>query len=86
MSKVITSLPFYTPEGYKLQCYMDCNGEGQGKGTHLSVFVCILKGEYDAMLPWPFVKEICCGRYVIHLCGHVLRKQELRDWQHVVCG
>ena len=29
------------------------NGIGSGKGTHLSLFVSLLKGEYDDQLQWP---------------------------------
>lgn len=49
------SAPFYTSRfGYKLclRVYMD--GDGSGKGTHLSFFITIMKGEYDALLQWPF--------------------------------
>ena len=37
---------------------MDANGFGDGKGTHVSVFACILKGEHDAGLKWPFVGKV----------------------------
>ena len=43
------SAPFYTSrQGYKacLRLYMD--GDGCGKNTHLSFFLTIMKGEYDA--------------------------------------
>ncbi len=49
------SAPFYTSRhGYKvcLRLYMD--GDGSGKGTHLSFFLTVMKGEYDALLQWPF--------------------------------
>ena len=49
------SAPFYTGRhGYKacLRLYMD--GDGGGKGTHLSFFLTIMRGEYDALLQWPF--------------------------------
>ena len=34
------------------------NGGGSGKGTHLSLFVYLLKGEYDDQLQWPFNANI----------------------------
>ena len=47
--------PFYThPNGYQ-RVY--ANGCDDSAGTHVSVFACILKGEYDAELKWPFVGE-----------------------------
>ena len=30
------------------------DGDGSGKGTHLSFFLTPMRGEYDALLPWPF--------------------------------
>ena len=53
------SAPFYTSRhGYKmcLRLYMD--GDGSGKGTHLSFFLTLMKGDYDALLPWPFRQTI----------------------------
>ena len=34
------------------------NGVGSGKGTHLSLYVYLLKGEYDDQLQWPFNANI----------------------------
>ena len=34
------------------------NGDSDGKNTHLSVYVSLLKGKYDAILPWPFSKTV----------------------------
>ena len=48
------SNPFYTSDkGYKMQLYVNANGEGSGKGTHLSLFVYVMPGEYDDSLEWP---------------------------------
>ena len=33
------------------------NGDSDGEGTHVSLRTPILKGEYDAILKWPF-----CGK------------------------
>ena len=49
------SLPFYSRDkGYKLELRVDANGDGSSKGTHLSLSVYLLKGEYDDQLQWPF--------------------------------
>ena len=46
---------FYThPNGYKMCLRIDANGTGSGRGTHLSVFVCLMRGEFDDRLKWPF--------------------------------
>ena len=34
------------------------DGDGSGKGTHLSFFLTLMRGEYDALLPWPFRQTI----------------------------
>lgn len=53
------SEPFYTgPYGYKLKLSVNPNGDGSGKNTHLSAFVIVVKGEYDAVLPWPFHQKV----------------------------
>ena len=53
------SEPFYTsPHKYKVKVELDPNGNGEGKNTHLSVFIVIMKGEYDAILPWPFLQRL----------------------------
>ena len=35
-----------------LRVYLD--GDGSGKGRYISYFLTIMKGEYDALLEWPF--------------------------------
>ena len=49
------SPPFYThPQGYKMCLKVDANGYGKGKGTHVSVFAFLMRGEFDDHLKWPF--------------------------------
>ena len=46
---------FYTSKyGYKLQASVFLNGNGDGEGSHVSVYIKVLAGDYDALLPWPF--------------------------------
>ena len=33
------------------------DGDGSGKSTHLSFFLTLMRGEYDALLPWPFNQQ-----------------------------
>ena len=54
----IDSDPFYIKTetesfGYKLRVSIDPYGSGNGKSTHLSAFIIVMKGAYDAILPWP---------------------------------
>jgi len=55
----IDSAPFYTESyDYKLKVRIYSNGCGSGKNTHLSVFTVVMKSEYDAILPWPFKRDV----------------------------
>uniref|UniRef100_A0A1B8YA66 TNF receptor-associated factor n=1 Tax=Xenopus tropicalis TaxID=8364 RepID=A0A1B8YA66_XENTR len=50
---------FYTAKyGYKVCLRIYLNGDGAGKGTHVSLFFTVMKGEYDALLPWPFKHKV----------------------------
>ena len=55
------SPPFYTAEqngGYKMCLFLYLDGDGGGKGTHLSLYVAVMKGEYDGQLTWPFRQKV----------------------------
>ena len=59
----ICSDPFYTKTetewfGYKLKVDIYPNGLRDGKNTHLSAYIVVMKGEYDAILRWPFNKKV----------------------------
>uniref|UniRef100_A0A8C2Y9Q4 TNF receptor-associated factor 1 n=1 Tax=Coturnix japonica TaxID=93934 RepID=A0A8C2Y9Q4_COTJA len=50
---------FYTAKyGYKVCLRIYLNGDGMGKGTHVSLFFVVMKGDYDALLPWPFRHKV----------------------------
>ena len=40
--------------GYKMCLIVDAVGQGNAKGTHVSVFVSIMRGDNDDNLKWPF--------------------------------
>ena len=68
------SPPFYThPRGYKMCLKVYANGWNVGKGTHVSVFARLMRGEFDDRLKWPFQ-----GIVVLQLCN------QLEDKYH--CG
>ena len=48
--KVWHSPPFYYGEGYKMCLAVHANGMGEGAGTHVSVEMLQLRGEYDGQL------------------------------------
>ena len=52
----LQSSPFYR-YGYKCKLRIYPNGFSSGENTHLTVYLVIMKGEYDATLTWPFDKK-----------------------------
>ena len=40
--------------GYKMCLRVDVNGRGDGKGTHVSVYAYLMRGDNDNNLKWPF--------------------------------
>ena len=57
--KSFYSPPFYTSRhGHKMRARIYLNGDGMGKGTHISLFFVIMRGEYDALLRWPFRQKV----------------------------
>ncbi|XP_064385342.1 uncharacterized protein LOC135334183 isoform X2 [Halichondria panicea] len=49
------SPPVYThPQGYKICLSVIANGTAAGKGTHVSLGVQFMRGEFDDSLKWPF--------------------------------
>ena len=55
----VHSPPFYTsPCGYKFKVVLFPYGNGSGEGSHLSMYIRLLPGDYDALLKWPFEGEI----------------------------
>ena len=63
---------FYTQHnGYMMRLLLCAGGMGTGKGTHLSVYLQLRKGEHDDKLVWPMT-----GKFVITLLN------QLRDDEH----
>jgi hypothetical protein len=51
----ITSQSFYTGcPGYKFYITVYPNGRKEGKGSHMAVYVALIKGDFDEELQWPF--------------------------------
>ena len=50
---------FYTgKQGYKLKLRVDPDGDQTRRNRYLSLYVGIMKGDYDAILPWPFREQV----------------------------
>ena len=57
--KVLKSDPFYTEScGYKMQLLLYPNGNASGENTHISVYLRVIKGDYDALLLWPLCTAV----------------------------
>ena len=55
----IHSGPFYSSfHGYKLCIRVNLNGVDSARGTHLSLFIHFMQGEFDDLLEWPFNGKI----------------------------
>ncbi|XP_041641836.1 TNF receptor-associated factor 5 [Cheilinus undulatus] len=58
-SPCLTSSPFHTGRcGYKMAAKVYLNGDGEGRGSHLSLYVVLMPGDFDALLPWPFKQNV----------------------------
>ena len=72
-SKDWFSPPFFThPGGYQMCLEVWGSGCGSGKGTHLSVYMCLMKGENDNHLKWP-----------LSLAIHITLLNQSSDSNHV---
>jgi TNF receptor-associated factor 4 len=50
---------FYThPRGYKMCLRVEANGLNDGKNSHVSVYLYMMRGEYDESLKWPFRGDV----------------------------
>ncbi|XP_067251968.1 TNF receptor-associated factor 5 isoform X1 [Chanodichthys erythropterus] len=55
----LNSTPFYTSRnGYKLSVRAYLGGDNSGRGTHMSLYITIMRGDFDSLLPWPFRQNI----------------------------
>ena len=81
------SEPFFAfKEGYKLHLKVYGSGYGDGEGTHLSVFLCLMKGPYDDTLDWPM-----SGTFLIELLnqsysnGNYIRTVVVYGYLYGIC-
>lgn len=76
------SAAFYTSKyGYKMCLRVYLNGDGTGRGTHLSLFFVVMKGPNDALLRWPFNQKVglglslLCPAECLGFCSHLRGKE-----------
>ena len=62
LGEVWVSPPFYSrPRGHKMCLKVYTNGRNDGENTHLSVYIQIIRGEFDDELDWPFKGTLYVG-------------------------
>ena len=44
--------------GYKLCIRIYLNGDGIGRSTHVSLFLVVMRGNYDPLVTWPFNRRV----------------------------
>lgn len=55
----LSTTAFYTNKyGYKMCLRIYLNGDGTGRGSHLSLFFVVMRGQSDALLKWPFNQKV----------------------------
>lgn len=55
----LSSVPFHIGRcGYKMAMKAYLNGDGEGRGSHLSLYVVLMPGDFDALLQWPFRQTV----------------------------
>ena len=53
------SAPCYTKQyEYKYCIRLYLQGDGEGRGTHISIFFVVMKSEFDEVLQWPMRKQV----------------------------
>lgn len=79
-----TETELYSPSfyshsfGYKLCLRAYLNGYFDGEGSHLSLYICIVKGPYDDIVPWPFK-----GKFTFYLLDQRLVEKKEHFTQFV---
>ena len=82
---IVHSAPVYTDQyGYKLCMRMYLNGDGDGKGTHLSLFIVMMKGLNDDLLKWPLKNktiDLCIATEKKNVCKRKIYTNASRIFQ-----
>ena len=57
-TSIMSPIFYSSTNGYKLRLRLFPFGDGVAHRTHMSLFIMILKGDYDPILTWPFKHRI----------------------------
>ncbi|KAK2155149.1 hypothetical protein LSH36_247g01074 [Paralvinella palmiformis] len=66
-------------DGYRIQLSACLNGDGKAAGEYMSLYVSIVRGEYDALLKWPFSLPL-----TISLLDHNKNPSKRKDHHQVL--
>lgn len=55
---IFSPIFYSSPNGYKMRARLYLHGDGNARRTHMSLFFLLMKGDYDALLPWPFNHKV----------------------------
>jgi len=79
---------FYSHDkGYKMCICVDCSGDDDAKGTHLSVFLCLMKGPHDDKLAWPLREKFQVKLFnQISDCEHYSDIMDYSDAEFDIAG
>ncbi|CAF4141670.1 unnamed protein product [Rotaria sordida] len=53
-TSIVSPLLYSSQSGYKMRASLFLNRNGDAQDTHMSMYIILFKGEYDAILSWPF--------------------------------
>ncbi|XP_028393161.1 TNF receptor-associated factor 2-like [Dendronephthya gigantea] len=53
----LESEPFFSRDGYKMKLRLNLNQESIGYPGCMGIYLLLMKGDQDALLPWPFTKR-----------------------------
>jgi hypothetical protein len=57
-TSIYSPIFYSSPTGYKMRSRLYLNGDGNARRTHMSLFFVLMRGEYDAILQFPFVYKV----------------------------
>ncbi|CAF2911527.1 unnamed protein product [Rotaria sp. Silwood2] len=72
-ASIYSPIFYSSPQGYKMRLRLYLNGDGDARHTHMSLFFVLMRGEYDAILKFPFnFKVIFCLYNQIYEEQHII--------------
>ncbi|CAF1071210.1 unnamed protein product [Didymodactylos carnosus] len=57
-TSVYSPVFYSSPTGYKMRVCLYLHGNGNARGTHMSLSFVLMRGEYDSIVKWPFNHKV----------------------------